>query len=132
MSGNPAQTPQTQEARGGQPRSKANPRWARIVNPVQNGSQLIRRKDADRLVSAGRAEWIAGDQLRLVMSHPTNRANAAEAATHYIRATKVMVHSVAELRHIPVQKPQEALIDRSVTVGRRFRGRSGQIGRAHV
>lgn len=80
MTGPPAARPEHQ-ARGGQPRS--NPRWVRTVNPVLNQSPTLRRKDAERLVRLGRAEWVASDQIRLVMSDPQNRAAAALAAGTY-------------------------------------------------
>jgi hypothetical protein len=111
MIGPPATQPEIQEARGGKP--QGNPKRARITNPVLNQSPVIRRKDAERLVSRGRAEWVAADQLRLVMSHPQNRENAAAAATEYNRAAAVLVRSAAELRHVPVLRPQIALTNRS-------------------
>src|ERR1039458_2824422 len=68
------------EAQVGQPRSK---RSAKIVNQVENRSPMIRRKDAERLVRLGRAEWVAEDQLRLVFSHPVNQRAAEVAAIGY-------------------------------------------------
>lgn len=75
---------ETQEACGGQPRgSGKNPKWARIVNPVLNQPPTIRRKDAERLVSTGRAAWVSVDQLRLNLSHEANQRAAAQAASGY-------------------------------------------------
>ncbi len=51
-----------------------------IVNPVLNQLPKIRRKDADRLVQLKRAEWVALDQLRLILSHPTNKRVERAAA----------------------------------------------------
>lgn len=51
----------------------------RIVNSVWNGNGVIKRKIAECYVREGRAEWVAGDQLRLVLSHPKNQAALARA-----------------------------------------------------
>ena len=76
----PAAGSETQEARGGQPRgSTNNPKWVRIINSVMNQSPVIRRKDADRLVNQGRAAWVAPDQVRLDLAHPTNQRAAEQA-----------------------------------------------------
>lgn len=85
MTGPPAAQAALQEARGGSP--GANPRWALIVNPVLNESPVLRRKDAERLVSTRRAEWVSLDpknlQLRLVLGHPANQSAARAAAAGY-------------------------------------------------
>jgi hypothetical protein len=66
---------------GGEPRGNAN--WTRITNPVMNQSQMLRRKDAERLVKLGRATWVGEDQLRLDLSHPANRRAMAIASSGY-------------------------------------------------
>jgi hypothetical protein len=93
---------------------------------------VIRRKDAARLVSQGRAEWVAADQLRLVMSHPKNRANAAAEATAYHRAAAMTIRNANELRHVPIVRVQKALTDRSVPTLRHLGGRSGPVRRLPV
>ena len=50
----------------------------KVVNPVWNGSGLIKHKVAEYYVSEGRAKWV-GSQLRLNPSHPLNVAAAARA-----------------------------------------------------
>ena len=89
------------EARG-DPRSRRNARYVRVVNQVRNGSPIVRRRDAEALVAHGRAEWIGQDQVRLIVAHPLNKAEAAAAAEHYHGAVNRTVRSVAELRHIPL------------------------------
>lgn len=111
MSGPPGGRLDSQEAREGQPRS--NPRWAVIVNPILNQSPRIRRKDAERLVAQGRAEWVASDQLRLVAAHSANRANASAAAVGYNNAAAALVRSADELRHVPIIRPWIALTERN-------------------
>jgi len=123
----PAARPASQEAHEGQPRSSRNPRWVRITNPAMNQSPVIRRKDANCLVAQGRAEWVAADQLRLNLSHYANRANVAAAAYYYNRAVAKLVRSIAELRHIPVVRPEIALTNISVPAQRHFAGRSGPV-----
>jgi hypothetical protein len=65
----PAVSPDTQEACVGKPRGKGgNRRWVRIVNPVVNRPQILRRKDAERLVDQKRTVCVSVDQLRLDLS----------------------------------------------------------------
>jgi hypothetical protein len=80
----PGGAPETQDARGGDTRSsrQTNPNYVRIVNAVENGSPVIKRKVAEHYVLIGRAEWVGADQLRL-NSHPANKRAAAQAATDY-------------------------------------------------
>lgn len=56
------------------------PANVKVVNSVWNGNGMIKRKVADFYVAERRAEWVADDQIRLVMSHPKNQAAAARAA----------------------------------------------------
>jgi hypothetical protein len=86
----------------------------RIVNQVRNASPIVRRKDAQYLVNFGRAEWVGSDQVRLIPLHPANRAEMVEAACAYDCASKVLVRSVNELRHIPMTgDPMKALMLRT-------------------
>jgi hypothetical protein len=58
----------------------------KIVNNSRNTSGCIRRRDAEFLLAAGRAVYAGRDvatgrdYLRLIETHPTNRADALEAA----------------------------------------------------
>ncbi len=106
MNGPSAARLNDQEARGGKPRGST--RWVRIVNQVRNQSPVIRRKDANRLVALKRAEWVAADQIRLVLSHPANRRDATMAAIGYEwPAGKIITRR--ELRNIPIVNAAEAL-----------------------
>ena len=126
----------SQEARGsgarGSQQADANPNYVRVVNPAWNGRPVMRRKDAEHYVSTGRAEWLCNrgqesDQLRLVESHPRNRAAAAMAATGYGRAAAVMIRKPEELAHVPVLRAGIALTDRSVRGAHHVAGRSGSV-----
>jgi hypothetical protein len=109
MNGTPAR-PESQETRGEQPQSRRNPRWARIVNPVLNQSPVIRRKDADRLVSLGRADWVASDQLRLMLSHPANLDAIDKASKGYNDIDpKRFVFSGRSRKPTPSMPPKGAL-----------------------
>lgn len=125
----PGLRPATQEARGGDTRGgqQTNPNYVRIVNPVENRSPVVKRKEAAHYVSTGRGVWVGSDQLRLVLSHPSNQAKSAAEAEHYDRAVQVLVRSALELKHIPVVCPRIALTDRSVRSGRHVAGRSGPV-----
>jgi hypothetical protein len=119
------------DARGTQ-KAGGNVAYVRVSNPAWNGSPVIRRKDAKHYVTTGRAVWLCNhgddsDQIRLLDSHPTNRAITAEAATGYRRAAAVMIRRPEELRHIPVLLPRKALTDRTIRVQRHFAGRSGPV-----
>jgi hypothetical protein len=78
------------------------------VNQVLNQSPIIRRKDAERLVLIGRAEWVGSDQLRLVLSHPSNCIGAAIAARGY-EWPAGKIPDARELRHIPIVCAEKAL-----------------------
>jgi hypothetical protein len=67
------------------------------------------------------------DQIRLLASHPKNRAVSIEAAAAYNRAVAVMVRSPEELIHVPVLMPDIALTNRSVRPFRHIAGRSGPV-----
>jgi hypothetical protein len=57
------------------------PKRVKITNPANNGKPYLRRKDADYYVRTDRAVWVGVDQIRLIDTHPRNRA-AREAAAH--------------------------------------------------
>ena len=118
--------------------------YVRVTNPARNGPPYLRRKDAEHYVTVGRAVWLrcegprpervqyAGgllvyDQVRLLDSHPKNRAAAVEAAAGYRRAAAVMVRRPEELLHLPVLLPRIALTDRRVRGYRHIVGRSGPV-----
>ena len=108
----------TQEACGGQPRGSGNnPKWARIVNPVLNQSPVIRRKDAERLVTQKRALWVSTDQLRLNLVHEGNQREAAGAAAGYEWPSGKVV-TVRELLNIGVVRPEKAITGAPALVAR--------------
>jgi hypothetical protein len=121
---------ESHDARGGDTRgNKTNPKYVRIVNPVENGNPVIKRKVADHYVTTGRAEWVDADHLRLIASHPTNILKSYNSAAAYNAAAAVMIQSADELRHVPILRPRDLLTDRSVRASRHFRGRSGPARR---
>ena len=91
MTGPPAAQPANQVAAAAgvarQPKTtlKLSSR-VKIVNNSSNTSGCIRRRDAEFFLAAGRAVYAGRDpatgrdHLRLVETHPTNRADALEAA----------------------------------------------------
>lgn len=123
----PPARPGTQDARGGDTRGgqKTNKNYVRILNPIENGSPVVKRKVAERYVKDGWAKWDGADYIRLVMSCPRNKAKSAAAAMPYDAAVNKLVLSVAELKHLSVARPWLALTDRSVRCARHISGRSG-------
>ncbi len=97
----------------------------KVVNPIWNGSGTIRRKKAEHYVLHGRAEWVGSEQVRMLMSHPANRAAAAEAAAAYESVKRTM--SREELAHLPLANVEIAYTDRSVAATRHVAGRSGPV-----
>jgi hypothetical protein len=92
-----------QEAVGAGPLSKMMPRLPahiKVVNSVWNGSGYIRRKTALYYVMQGRAEFLADGQLRLIKTHPRNRAAAHRAAKGYEDVHRPM--TVDEMAHLPI------------------------------
>jgi hypothetical protein len=110
-------------AEGGQ--SERRSYQVKVVNAIWNGSGTIRRKKAEHYVLHGRAEWLGSEQVRMLMSHPANRAAAAEAAAAYESIQRTM--SREELAHLPVANVQIAYTDRSVAATRHVAGRSGPV-----
>lgn len=131
MTGPPASRPKIDGARGGDARgTRRNRNYVKVVNPPWNGPPVMRRKDAEYYVSAGRAVWLSGcgeesDQIHLIASDPQYRAIAASAAAGYHHAAAEMIHSRRELEHVPILKPDKALTDYSIPARRHFVGRSG-------
>ena len=120
----PAARPQTQDASGGKPPGSRNQR-VRIVNPVLNQSPKIRRKDADRLVQLKRAEWVALDQLRLILSHPTNKLAAERAAAGYEQIPPDRFLNREHLRHVPM-----VCVDKAIARTERYPGHRTPAGRS--
>ena len=90
--------------------------YVKVVNSVWNGSGCIKRKVAEYYVEERRAEWVGDDQLRLIESHPKNRAAARRATRGYENVARVM--TTAEMKHLPI-------IQR-----RKSTGRHGALGRS--
>lgn len=129
MTSPPARRPETQGAAGAGPLGMESDgrrsSHVKVVNPVWNGSGYIKRKTANFYAAEGRAEFVGEDQLRLINSHPKNRAASWKAATGYERVHRVMTR--AELAHLPVVRPAILLTDRSTRARRSFAGRSGPV-----
>jgi hypothetical protein len=120
MTGPPGVRPEMQGAVGagplGERAAKKLSTHVKIVNSVFNGSGYLKRKVAEYYVAEGRAEFVADDQLRLIESHPKNRAAARRATWGYENVTRVM--TIAEMKHLPI-------IQR-----RKSTGRHGALGRS--
>jgi hypothetical protein len=133
MTGPPVGRPATQGAAGAGPLGTQNDGRqsvrVKVVNPVWNGSGYIERKTANFYVAEGRAVFVGDDQLRLIASHPKNKAASWRAATGYERIQRTMTR--AELRHLPVVLPEKLLTDRSTPARRGFVGRSGPVRLLH-
>jgi hypothetical protein len=129
MTGPPAGRPETQGAAGAGPLGKdRHPRRSahvKVLNAVWNGSGYIKRKTANFYVAEGRAVFAGEDQLRLIESHPKNRAASWKAATGYERVHRMM--TLSELAHLPVVRPALLITDRSRPARRSFAGRSGAV-----
>jgi hypothetical protein len=104
----------------------------KIVNPIENGSDITSRKRAVQFVHAGRAVFVgAGDNfIRFNDADPRNQAAEGRAASGYQGVDRMM--SKTEITNIPLARPakalMEALIDRSkVPVRRSMKGRSGPV-----
>jgi hypothetical protein len=100
----------------------------KILNPIENGSNITSRKRALELVRSNRAIFVDGDsQLRLIEGDPRNQAAALRAAEGYVLNGEL---TEAEIKHIPLERPAKALreanTDRSRS-GRFPRGRSGRV-----
>lgn len=128
MSGPPAVRPETQAAVGAGPlgTERDGRRSAvKVVNPAWNGSGYIKRKTANFYVAEGRAIFVGEDQLRLIESHPKNRAASWRAAAGYERVHRMM--TLEELAHLPVVRPELLITDRSTPARRSSSGRNGPV-----
>jgi hypothetical protein len=75
-----------ESAAGGRrhPGSIRNPRYVLITNPsVNGGNRVIKRKKADYLVSEGRAEYVAADQIRIITTHEKEARRLEDEGQHY-------------------------------------------------
>ena len=110
MMGPPAIMPETQEADGAGPRGSEKPKrlsaYVRVVNAAWNGAGYVKRKKADHYVKEARAVFVAPDQLRLIPSHPANRAAASSAASGYESITRTM--TLDEQAHLPMIRSSRA------------------------
>jgi hypothetical protein len=89
----PAVRPESQEPSGLVPGGMQSAVKVLVVNPPWNGSGRIKRKVADFYVSEGRAVWagelrdkttgIPQTLLRMIESHPKNKAAKLRAAAGY-------------------------------------------------
>jgi hypothetical protein len=129
VSETPAGMPGEQGAVGAGPLGRAedgrNSVHVKVVNPVWNGSGYIKRKMANYYVAEGRAEFVGENQLRLIESHPSNKAASWRAAAGYQRVDRIMTRD--ELAHLPVVRPELLLTDRSRSARHAFSGRSGPV-----
>ena len=102
----------------------------RIVNPVENGSNITSRKRAVQFVNAGRAVFVGSNQLRFIEADRRNQAAVRRAAQGYESVRRLMTE--AEIENIPMARPakafREAITDRSrARAGRAPSGRSGPV-----
>lgn len=92
----------------------------RIINPVENGSNITSRKRALQFVQSGRAVFVGSDLLRFIEADPRNQAAVRRAARGYEEVDRMM--SKTEIANIPLARPatalKEAMTDRSGTRGR--------------
>jgi hypothetical protein len=102
----------------------------RIINPIENGSNLTSRKRALQFVEAKRAVFVDDNSIRFTETDPRNQAAQRRAATEYNAVNRVM--SRKEIASIPLARPgkalTEALTKRSgVPVSRHVAGRNGPV-----
>jgi hypothetical protein len=104
----------------------------RIINPVENGSNITSRKRALQFVAEGRAVFVGSKLLRFIETDPRNQAAAHRAARGYEAVNRVM--SKAEIANIPLVRPataiRDAMTDRSTSRRRHVPGR--RSGPVHV
>jgi hypothetical protein len=85
-----------------------------IVNSVRNGSDWLRRKDADYYVRTGRAIWVADTQIRLTAHHPKNIEAGAAAAFGYDTVPYAFHWSGGDSGGAVVMKTQKGPLSRVV------------------
>lgn len=102
----------------------------RIINPVENGSNITSRKRALQFVQSGRAVFVGSNLLRFIEADPRNQAAVRRAARGYEEVDRMM--SKTEIANIPLARPatafKELMTDRSGSRGRHAPfGRSGPV-----
>jgi hypothetical protein len=102
----------------------------RIINPIENGSNLTSRKRALQYVDAKRAVFVDDNSIRFIESDPRNQAANSRAAAEYNALNRTM--SREEIVNIPLVRPgkalKELLTNRSLVPARRHvAGRSGPV-----
>jgi hypothetical protein len=99
----------------------------KIVNPIENGSNITSRKRAAQLVETKRAVFVDDSSIRLVRDDPRNQAAAQRAAKGYVLNEQLTNAKIARLPiAMPAKAVREAHTDRS-RGGRFPRGRSGRV-----
>jgi|SRR5882724_4696676 len=135
MTDPPAVRPATQEAVGvdplGEAAAKKQSRHVKVVNPVRNGSPVMRRKDAEHYVATGRGEFLGVNQFRLDLNHPKNKSASKSAADDYEKAVGTPA-TPEEMKHLPILAPHPRrgnhLSGRCATDGHVFTHVSGTTG----
>ena len=102
----------------------------KIVNPIENGSNITSRKRALQFVEAKRAIFVGKDLLRFIEADSRNQAAAQRAARGYTSVNRMMTRT--EIENIPLARAamavREAITDRSRNrVRRSAGGRSGPV-----
>jgi|SRR5579862_1386633 len=102
----------------------------RIINPVENGSNITSRKRALQFVNAGRAVFVGTNLMRFIEADPRNQAAVRRAAQGYESVRRMMTKS--EIANIPLVRPakalREAMTVRATTPARRTPyGRTGPV-----
>jgi len=102
----------------------------RIVNPIENGSNITSRKRAMQFVKEKRAVFLDENSIRFIDADPRNQAANRRAAAEYNAVNRAM--SKHEIGNIPIVRPgkalTEALTKRSrVPVLRHVAGRNGPV-----
>ena len=83
-----------------------NPNYVKVINSVWNSSPFCKRRRAERLVSEGRAVWVADSQIKLI-PHPKNAAVESDAACSYCTP---QIATLEQLRNTPFDGPQRLLV----------------------
>ena len=78
----------------------------KIINPIENGSPFTSRKRGLHFVQAGRAIFVAENQIRFIETDPRNQAAVARAASGYVLSERLLTER--ELKSIPFVNPSKA------------------------
>ena len=81
----------------------------RIINPVENGSNITSRKRARQFVEAKRAVFVGDNFIRFIEIDPRNQAAHRRAAAEYNAVNRMM--SKKEIANIPIVRPAKALTE---------------------